>query len=180
MSRKKTSIDANFSIRLKDLIENKLQIKRTEFIKNVGISQGYLGMVLLGKRGPSAELIAGLFSHYRGYLHWILTGEGETIEFLNKSLPEGIPRVSDPVLPYGPDNHGIGPAVELLANILGSGDQMIIQSLMSGLRALSRAAEKDKLQVSRIQELEEKCKALEERMNAFELKQSADLKSKAA
>jgi hypothetical protein len=91
----------------------------------------------------------------------------------------GVPGVREPNLPYGTD-HTLGPAVDLLANILNSGDQVIIQALMSNLHAYSRAIEKDKQQLGRIQELEEKCKALEKRMNTLESKLALDEKSKAA
>ncbi len=32
-------------------------------------------MVITGKRGPSAEMIAGLFVNYSDYLGWLLTGK---------------------------------------------------------------------------------------------------------
>lgn len=76
MSRKKTSIDNLFSLRLRQLIDKILDIKRDEFSNKIGISTGYLGMIVTGKRGPSAELIAGIYIHYREYLTWLLTGEG--------------------------------------------------------------------------------------------------------
>lgn len=75
MSRKKLTIDIQFSARLTDLI-NALAISQTTFAQTIGISQSYLNMVIKGKRGPSAELIAGIFIHYREYLEWLLTGEG--------------------------------------------------------------------------------------------------------
>jgi hypothetical protein len=40
-------------------------------------------MILTGKRGPSAELIAGLHIHYREYLAWLLTGEDTPFVVLN-------------------------------------------------------------------------------------------------
>jgi len=47
------------------------------FSNKIGISANYLSAVLKNKRGPSAELVAGLYIHYREYLRWLLTGEGE-------------------------------------------------------------------------------------------------------
>jgi len=75
MSSKKLTIENNFPERLKVLIKERLNITQTAFCIKIGISQGYLSMVLSGERGPSAELIAGLYYHYSKYLHWILTGE---------------------------------------------------------------------------------------------------------
>lgn len=76
MSRKKTPIDKNFYIRLKSFLKGE-DIPRKKFIAQIGVSSGYLGMVLTGKRGPSAELIAGLHLHYRDFLAWLLTGQEE-------------------------------------------------------------------------------------------------------
>lgn len=80
MSSKKITKDINFAKRLKILIECELEITQAEFAKKVGVTQGYLNMVLGTKnkppsRGPSAELIAGIFIHYSNFLHWLLTGE---------------------------------------------------------------------------------------------------------
>lgn len=79
MSRKKITIDKFFSDRLKTLLKDHLDITQAELSSKVGISQGYLSMVLKGMRGASAELIAGLHIHYGEYLDWLLTGEGEMI-----------------------------------------------------------------------------------------------------
>lgn len=77
MSRKNFTIDKSFSNRLKTLIEDCLDITQAALSSKIGISQGYLSMVLKGTRGASAELMAGLYIHYGNYLHWLLTGEGE-------------------------------------------------------------------------------------------------------
>lgn len=74
MSRKKTSFDINFFKRL-TLFVDELGMTQTEFADSVGISQGYLWYVLKGKKGPSVELIAGLYNVYRDKFHWLVTGE---------------------------------------------------------------------------------------------------------
>ena len=76
MSRKKSTIDDFFSKRLRALIDN-IGVSQVVFSKNIGISQSYLSAVLKGKRGASAELIAGLYIYYSEYMYWLLTGEGE-------------------------------------------------------------------------------------------------------
>jgi len=75
LSMKKITKDILFSKRLRVLIKNKLDLTQVEFCKGVGITQGYLSMVLGGKRGPSADLIIGIFLNYSEYLFWLLTGE---------------------------------------------------------------------------------------------------------
>lgn len=76
MSRKKITLDKKFFERLNLLIQE-LNISQTELANKVGISQGYLSMILQGKRGASVELITGLYNNYSDYFHWVLTGEGE-------------------------------------------------------------------------------------------------------
>ena len=80
MSSKKTTIDDKFADRLRELIEEKLKIKHTDFAKKIGITSGYVSMVVTKKRGPSAELIAGVFIHYSEHLSWLLTGEHQKKE----------------------------------------------------------------------------------------------------
>ena len=75
MSRKKITLDKKFFERLNLLIQE-LNISQTELANTVGISQGYLSMILQGKRGASVELITGLYNNYSDYFHWVLTGEG--------------------------------------------------------------------------------------------------------
>lgn len=62
------------------------------FSNKIGISQSYLSAILKGKRGASAELIAGLYIHYRKYLSWLLTGESEATSKLGPKtqIAEGV------------------------------------------------------------------------------------------
>ena len=66
--------NAEFSDRLRILIEKRLSIKHKEFAKTVGISPGYLSQVLSGK-GPSAALISGVYLYYSEHICWLLTGK---------------------------------------------------------------------------------------------------------
>ncbi|WP_051309882.1 helix-turn-helix domain-containing protein [Desulfogranum japonicum] len=72
MSSEKTTIDKNFNDRLKILIKQKLNITQKEFANNIGISSGYLSMVTTGKRGPSAEMMIGIYVNYREYFDWLI------------------------------------------------------------------------------------------------------------
>lgn len=74
MSSKKIIILNIFSERLNELIKIRLHISQKAFAKNIGITANYLSMVLNGKSGPSADMIAGIYIHYNGYLNWLLTG----------------------------------------------------------------------------------------------------------
>jgi transcriptional regulator with XRE-family HTH domain len=74
MSSKKSTIDKKFAERLVELIDERLRISRTKFAKNVNITSGYLSMITTGKRGPSADLLAGIFLNYSEHFEWLLTG----------------------------------------------------------------------------------------------------------
>ena len=72
MSSKKTTIDETFPERLRELNEKKLGVTQGEFAKKIGITTGYLSMVVTEKRGPAAEMIAGIFVNYSEHLPWLL------------------------------------------------------------------------------------------------------------
>jgi len=79
MSIKKSTIDNLFSERLKIFIKDILNVKQKNFAEKVGISESYISAILKKDRGISAELIIGLYIHYREYFNWLLTGKGEMI-----------------------------------------------------------------------------------------------------
>mgnify|MGYP000860173731 FL=1 len=85
MSSKKTTIDETFPDRLRELIELKLGVTQGEFAKKIGITTGYVSMVVTGKRGPSAEMIAGIFVNYSEYLPWLLNQPSGNAEKMVKS-----------------------------------------------------------------------------------------------
>lgn len=74
MPSDKSNIDDKFPERLRELIKNKLKLTQGEFAKKIGITAGYLSMVITRKSGPSAELIAGLCIHYNDFMGWLLNG----------------------------------------------------------------------------------------------------------
>ncbi|WP_051283880.1 helix-turn-helix transcriptional regulator [Desulforegula conservatrix] len=69
--------EGSFSERLRTLIKERLNISQTEFCEKLGLTPGYLSMIIKGKRGPSADLISGVYLHYRDHFHWLITGEYE-------------------------------------------------------------------------------------------------------
>jgi transcriptional regulator with XRE-family HTH domain len=158
-------------------------LNSNDFAKLLGISQGSLSGLENDKVNTSSETLSNLSKNTNININWLLTGIGnpyKTIDQAENVDPGQSYALGEPIPVYGPDRPNIGPAVDLLANILRSGDQVIVQALMANLHAFNRAVEKDRAQLTRIQELEEKCRVLEERMNAFELRQSIGDKSVAA
>ncbi|MCD4717932.1 MAG: hypothetical protein K8R45_14480, partial [Desulfobacterales bacterium] len=63
---------------------------------------------------------------------------------------------------------GLGQAVELLANILSSGDQIIITAIMHNLHAFSNAVDYRDRAEERILKLEEECGEFEKRVADLE------------
>lgn len=88
MSSKKTTIDGGFPERLRELIEKRLGVTQGEFAKKIGITTGYVSMVVTGKRGPSAEMIAGIFVNYGEHLPWLLNQPSNDREELRRDLGE--------------------------------------------------------------------------------------------
>ena len=84
MSSRKTTIDGKFHERLREVIEKKLGVTQGEFAKKIGITTGYVSMVVTGKRGPSAEMIAGIFVNYSEHLPWLLNQPRADREKLEK------------------------------------------------------------------------------------------------
>ncbi len=134
MSRKKSTIDDLFPKRLKALIENKLMITQLKFSKKIGISQSYLSAVLKNKRGASAELMTGLYMHYREYLYWLLTGKDE--------IPD-----KDLELDKNPE---ISELLEGARRVLTSGNQVAVDALERNIRHYDHAIKTEK----RLKEME--------------------------
>lgn len=74
----------------------------------------------------------------------------------------------------------LGQAVDMLATVLGSGDQVFIQALMSNLLAFSAAVNEKKHQAARISALESECEDLQKRLIDVErtLRDLNEVKSK--
>ncbi|WP_027360143.1 helix-turn-helix domain-containing protein [Desulforegula conservatrix] len=70
----KISEDNLFPERLAILIKEKARVSQAEFCKKTGITTSYLSMILSGKRGPSADLISGVYIHYREFFDWLISG----------------------------------------------------------------------------------------------------------
>lgn len=141
-SRKKFTIDTLFNERLKFFLI-KLNIKRKLFCESIGISTGYLTMILNGQRGPSAELIAGLFIHYGDYLDWLLTGKNDPFTNENLSKDESPANFSGDMI--------------YLKKIYNSNDIDLIDIIHKTLKALTFSVQRENIisvQNKKINEIE--------------------------
>lgn len=169
MSRKKSTIDELFSERLKILIEDKLKVSQIYFANKIGISQSYLSAVLKNIRGSSAELIAGLYIHYREYLDWLLTGEGEMIRGDKKGSlynKVGIPviHIAAPGAEYNADMDDFGRAATGLKEIFDSGDPVLIPAIQANIHAFQISVRRE----AHIQEQTKEISDLKKRMESLE------------
>jgi len=111
--------------------------------------------VLIRMRSKSADLVREQAGLYGKTKRLNVEGVGHTLTLFE---PPGNQSSSRP----------IGQAVEMLDNVLTSGDQVLIQSLMANLFALSRAVDREKQDRGRINELEEKSESLEKKVEGLE------------
>ncbi len=64
--------------------------------------------------------------------------------------------------------YGLGQAVEMLSNVLRSGDQVLVRTILSNLEASSHAADQNKRQSDRIEKLKKECEELKKRITSLE------------
>lgn len=132
---------------------------------------------------PKGDMLHKIREVFGVNINWLLTGEGapydkketpkgeirETKELWAKTEHReiaGEPRTFQVYGEGSPDQPtaGLGQAVDMLATVLQSGDQVYIHALMSNLLAFSRAVEESKRHSDRITQLEKRLLLLEEKL----------------
>jgi transcriptional regulator with XRE-family HTH domain len=129
MSREKLNIVNNFSERLKVLIKRELKISQVEFAKKIGTSEGYVSGIINQGKGPSADIIAGIFLNYGEHLNWLLTGK----EPMKQAEEKSIFKVTEGVGHY----YGTGTNSRIeedIREILASGDDEVIEKFKERLK----------------------------------------------
>ncbi len=180
-----------FSDRLKDVLKG---LTVDDFAKRIGVAKSTAQRYLAGHlpKGDNLERIAIEFDVS---VDWLLTGEGDSLRRKNERIrymrSSAASHVSDEAGLFGrteykelegkrvavtmfePDDRdagpvGLGQAVEMLASILGSGDPIFTQAILSNLRAFYQAVDDRK----RITKLETDCEFLRKEVEV--LKQRLD------
>lgn len=150
-----------------------------------------------GENFPKGDILSRIRKEFNVDINWLLTGQGETYIKDRKPVPVSTPQLEDkdglwgegrevtvggkkvPLTLFSPAGQaglpseynkpaGIGHAVDLLANILSSGDQIIVTAIMSNLRAFSDAVDSRRQAEERISKLEDECAVYEKRITALE------------
>ncbi|MBL7195902.1 MAG: helix-turn-helix transcriptional regulator [Desulfobacterales bacterium] len=147
----------------KQNIEETLKVSQIYLSNKIGISQSYLSAVLKGKRGASAELIAGLYIHYREYLSWLLTGEGGItgkVKSKEVGVSEDIPLYNK----VGDEDPEIAELLEGARKVLKSGNQIAYDALERNIRYFAHAIDMEK----RLKKMESRLESFEKRLKKKE------------
>lgn len=139
---KKLTKDSDFSDRFRSLIKDRLKTTQASFCKKHGITSGYLSMILSGKRGPSADLIATIYIHYREHMTWLLTGKEETA---SRSLSITKPEAQKVVIEHqdlikGFRNPILGKELNEDLILVQNTDEKLFKSTVESIRAAGNMA----------------------------------------
>ena len=113
-------------------------------------------------------------------INWLLTGEGEP--YINKDIDvAGGHQFAEHAARYAAAGDpgsapALGKAVDMLAMVLNSGQQVFIQALVSNLVAFSEAITNHRNQDQRIKLLEDKCEEMKKRIETLEEAATSELK----
>lgn len=157
------------------------ELSQKAFAKKISAGQGSIHAWENDKAYPGASSLERIHRIFGVNVHWLLTGEGEPyIKDRGGGLEEGstgrerLDRILEaPAASPDPDaSTNLGRAVEMLAAVLSSGDQALVQAIMSNLIAFSRAVRDNHRHTTRIARLEEDGAKMRERIAALERKLS--------
>ena len=172
-----------FLDRLKTVIGG---MSQKEFARKVGVNVSTVAT--WNNTLPSGNTLTKIASEFEGVdLNWLITGVGtpyvDTSDRISRTADKEVPwgRTEQTevggkpftVTTYGGDQDRkeptppapvLGQAVEMLATVLSSGDQVFVQALMSNLIAFSSAVRESKRQAARIAALEERLAVLENKL----------------
>jgi len=114
-------------------------LSQKDFAVKIGAGQKSIHSWEAGHAAPGARSLEAIHRVFGVDIHWLLTGEGD--RYIKKdrndlTLP-GIP--SESPAEYEERATGLGQAVEMLATVLESRNQVFIRALMSDLVAFNEA-----------------------------------------
>jgi DNA-binding transcriptional regulator YiaG len=82
-----------------DLVRKSLNISQVKFAKTIGITQGYLSQILLGKVGISSRVLKAMSLKYPNIsTEWLLVGDGSMIKSTVESESQ-----RQPLMPFSED-----------------------------------------------------------------------------
>jgi len=114
-------------------------LTQKQFALKIGAGQRSIYSWEVGHAAPGAKSLEAIHRVFGVDIHWLLTGEGERYIKKDDSQENDLPQAHESLAEYSADAPGLGQAVEMLATILGSGNQVFSQAVMSSLRASAAA-----------------------------------------
>jgi transcriptional regulator with XRE-family HTH domain len=115
---------------------------------------------------PGAASLESIHRVFGVNINWLLTGEGDRYIKLEES--ENRPALQEETLEYQKSTSTLGKAVDMLATVLNSGNQVFIQALMSNLIAFSNAVQTDQNQRQEIAIIKSELEQVRARLTALE------------
>lgn len=161
------------------------KLSQGEFASRLGTAQRAVSSWETEQAAPGSKFLEAMNREFGVNLNWLLTEEGEPYikdreqehrtadpdGLWGKTAREEVEGAAFDVTTFGPRAAAAQPqasalaqAVDMLATVLTSGDQVFIQALMSNLIAFSTAVKESKRQSARIAELERRLAAIEAKM----------------
>jgi hypothetical protein len=117
---------------------------------------------------PNGDKLNNIHNELGVNINWLLTGEGEAYIEKVTGEKEGRPHLEEQVIEYQKSTSTLGKAVDMLAAVLNSGNQVFIQALMSNLIAFSNAVKIDQNQRQEIAMMKSELEQVHTRLAALE------------
>jgi transcriptional regulator with XRE-family HTH domain len=145
-----------FAERLKQ-VRGKLE--REEFAAKIGKTARTVQRWELENGYPNGKELLKIAEEFNVDMNWLLTGQGEPYIQPMEGIKQG---------PPGDISGGLGRSVDMLANVLNSGNQLYIQMVLSVLSAFDSAVTHTKNQAEEIARLNKEYEELKKRVENLE------------
>jgi transcriptional regulator with XRE-family HTH domain len=142
------------------------KISQKIFAHKIGSNQKSVHAWESGKAMPGAKSLEAIHKAFGVDINWLLTGEGN--QYIKLEKIEDEPNLQEETLEYQKSTSTLGKAVDMLAAVLNSGNQVFIQALMSNLIAFSNAVKIDQNQRQEIAMMKSELEQVHTRLAALE------------
>lgn len=114
---------------------------------------------------PKGDILHRIHKEFGIDINWLLTGESDP--YLYRSSMNGSQKISEDIGLYN-QTGGLGQAVDQLAQILTSGNELIVRAILFNFQAFYDTIVNQRRDKDRIKKLEEESEALKERITVLE------------
>ena len=155
-------------------------LSQKDFAEKIGAGSSAICAWENNESLPGSKYLEAIHRVFGVDINWLLTGEGEP--YINKDIDvAGGHQFAEHAARYAAAGDpgsapALGKAVDMLAMVLNSGQQVFIQALVSNLVAFSEAITNHRNQDQRIKLLEDKCEEMKKRIETLEEAATSELK----